>query len=83
MPDQYANQNLNHPELLDRVPRSPEELIAIGAEIMADFLDPEGGLTEHDVVGRMLELFDNPTAIEAYENEIARRRGGRDVDRWH
>jgi hypothetical protein len=66
-----------------RVPRSPEELIAIGAEIMADFIDPEGGLSEHDVVERMLELFDNPTAIEAYENEIARRRGGRDVDSWH
>ena len=45
MPDPHANQHLNHPELLDRAPRTPEELIAIGAEIMADFLDPEGGLT--------------------------------------
>jgi hypothetical protein len=83
MANPHANENLNRPELLDRIPRTPEDLIAIGAEIMADFLDPASSLSEHDVVDRMLELFDNPTAIEAYEREIARRRGGRDVDRWH
>ena len=71
------------PAVLDRLPRPPEELIATGAEIMSQFLDPEGGLTEHDVVERMLELFDNPTAIEVYEREMARRNGGRDADRWH
>jgi hypothetical protein len=79
----HANSNLNPPEFLERTPRTPEELIAIGAEIMADYIDPEGGLTKEDVVQRMLELFDNPTAIEAHEREMTRRAGGRDAHRWH
>ena len=82
MPTSHTNETLPR-GYLDRVPKTPEELIALGAEIMADFTDPEGGLTEHDVVNRMLELFDNPTAIEAYEREMAGRSGGRDADRWH
>ena len=83
MPAQHANENTAKPEFLDRAPRTPEELVAIGAETMADYVDPVGGLTDRDVVNRMLELFDNPTAIEAYEREMERRRGGRDVDNWH
>lgn len=74
---------LNHPLHLDRLPRTPEELIAIGAEIISDYLDPEGTLTDRDVVDRMIELFDNPTAIEALDREMQRRAGGRDADRWH
>jgi hypothetical protein len=31
----------------------------------------------------MLELFDNSTAIEAYEREMERRKGGPDADSWH
>ncbi len=74
---------LARPMHLDRVPRTPEELIAIGAEIISDYLDPEGGLTDRDVVDRMIELFDNPTAIEALDRELQRRAGGRNLDRWH
>jgi hypothetical protein len=74
---------LERPLHLDRAPRTPEELIAIGAEIISDYLDPEGGLSDRDVVDRMIELFDNPTAIEALDREMQRRAGGRDVDRWH
>ena len=74
---------LDCPRHLDRVPRTPEELIAIGAEIISDYLDPEGGLTDRDVIDRMIELFDNPTAIEALDREMQRRAGGRDADRWH
>ena len=83
MANAYKDQTQTGPTVLDRLPRTPEELIAIGAEIMAQFLDPDGGLTEHDVVERMVELFDNPTAIEAYDREMERRAGGRDADRWH
>ena len=68
---------------LDRVPRTPEELIAMGAEIISDYLDPDGGLTDREVVDRMIELFDNPTAIEALDREMQRRAGGRDAGRWH
>ena len=68
---------------LDRVPRTPEELIAKGAEIISDYLDPEGGLSDRDVVNRMIELFDNPTAIEALDREMQRRAGGRDAGGWH
>lgn len=74
---------LDLPQHLDRVPRTPEELIAMGAEIISDYLDPEGGLTDREVVDRMIELFDNPTAIEALDREMQRRAGGRDADRWH
>lgn len=83
MPTPQTNQNTSPPEFLDHAPRSPEELIAMGAEIMADFLDPASGLSERDALNKLVELFDNPTAIEAYEREMQRRRGGRDVDNWH
>ncbi|MEO6012276.1 MAG: hypothetical protein ABIQ30_01640 [Devosia sp.] len=76
-------QRANAPLYLDRSPRTAEELIAMGAEIMADYLEPDGGLTDRDVVNRMLELFDNPTAVEALDREMQRRAGGRDVDNWH
>ena len=59
------------------------QTLAPRCDIMADYIDPEGGLTREDVVQRMLELFDNPTAIEAYEREMTRRAGGRDARRWH
>jgi hypothetical protein len=71
------------PESLSRAPRTPEGLIAIGAEFMAEYAEPESGLSARDVVNYMLELFDNPTAIEEYEREMERRRGGRDPDSWH
>jgi hypothetical protein len=79
----HSEPLLERPQHLDRVPKTPEELIAIGAEIVSDYLDPEGGLTDRDVVDRMIELFDNPTAIEALDREMQRRAGGRDADRWH
>ena len=68
---------------IPQAPMLPEALIAAGAEIMADYLDPESGLSEREVIAEMLRLFDNPTAIEALDNEMARRAGGRDADRWH
>ena len=74
-------ERLAQPLTLDRVPRSPEELIAMGAEKMAEWQDPERGVSDRDVIEFMLELFDNPTAIEAYDRELTRRSGG--VDRWH
>jgi hypothetical protein len=77
------NVALSKPLALDRVPRTPEELIAMGAEKMSYYLDPGSGVTDHQVVEFMLELFDNPTAIEAFDREMARRAGGHDVDRWH
>jgi hypothetical protein len=77
------NEPLSQPLSLDRSPRSPEELIAMGAEKMSDYLDPEGGVTDRDVAEFMLELFDNPTAIEAYEREMKRKAGARDQDKWH
>ena len=55
----------------------------MGAEKMSDYLDPESGVRDHEVVEFMLELFDNPTAIEALDREMARRAGGRDVSGWH
>jgi hypothetical protein len=55
---------VGRPVRLPREPKSPEELIALGAELMADYLDPEVALNDHDVVEFMLELFDNPTATE-------------------
>ena len=74
---------VERPRHLDRVPRTPEELLAIGAEIISDYLDPEGELSERDVLDRMIELFYNPMAIEALDREMQRRAGGRDADRWH
>jgi hypothetical protein len=53
----------------------------MGAEKMAEWQDPEGGVSDRDVIEFMLELFDNPTAIEAYDRELTRRSGG--ADRWH
>jgi hypothetical protein len=75
--------NLSPPAALNRVPRSPEELIAMGAEFMAEYVDPRSAISDHAVVEFMLELFDNPTAIEAYDRELTRRAGGKDADRWH
>jgi hypothetical protein len=53
----------------------------MGAEKMAVWQYPERGVSDRDVIEFMLELFDNPTAIEAYDRELTRRSGG--VDRWH
>lgn len=77
------NEQISPPLTLDRAPRTPKELIAMGAEKMSDYLDPESGVTDHEVVEFMLELFDNPTAIEALDREMERRAGGRDVSGWH
>ena len=77
------NEQTSPPLTLDRAPRTPEELIAMGAEKMSDYLAPESGVTDHEVVEFMLELFDNPTAIEALDREMERRAGGRDVSGWH
>jgi len=76
-----ANRDVqtDRPLHLPRVPLTPEQLIALGAEKMSDYLDPESGVSDHQVAQFMLELFDNPTAIEALERE--QRRTG--VDRWH
>jgi hypothetical protein len=80
-----ADRNLqtDPPVSLPKVPLSPEELIAMGAEKMSDYLAPETVLTDHEVVEFMLELFDNPTAIEALDREMQGRSGGRSADRWH
>lgn len=83
MAERQANQNLDRPEHLDRAPRSLEDLFAIGSGIVADYLDPSVPMSAEDFANAMVELFDNPTAIEAYEREIARQRGGRDADTWH
>jgi len=68
---------------ISQAPMSPEALIASGAEIIADYLDPDSGRSEHEAILEMMRLFDNPTAIEALDNEMARRAGGRDADGWH
>jgi hypothetical protein len=84
MANQHANENLDKPEFLGRAPRTPEELIAMGAEMVADYLDPSISMSAEDLANRIVELFDNPTGIEAYEREMARRAGvERDVDSWH
>jgi hypothetical protein len=77
------NDQISRPLVLDRTPRTPEELIAMGAQKMSDYLDPESGVRDHEVVEFMLELFDNPTAIEALDREMERRARGRDVGGWH
>ena len=38
------NDQISRPLVLDRTPRTPEELIAMGAEKMSDYLDPESGV---------------------------------------
>jgi hypothetical protein len=74
---------LSQPQFLNRIPLTPEDLIAMGAEKMADFIEPGSDVTEHEVVEFMLELFDNPTAIEALDREMQRRTRGTHADRWH
>ena len=83
MAEQPANQKLNPPVHLNRAPRSLEDLFAMGSEIVADYIDPSVAMTAEELAAKMIELFDNPTAIEAYERELSRRSGGRDADRWH
>jgi len=70
-----------HPIYFNRPLRSAEELIAVGADIMATYQDAE--LTTDEVIERMLELFESPVAIEALERELERRASGRDADNWH
>ncbi len=83
MPTSHASENAGEPELLERVPRSLEDLFAMGSAIVADYVDPSVPMSAEDLANAMVELFDNPTAIEAYEREMARQAGGRDADRWH
>jgi hypothetical protein len=43
---------LDRPQHLDRVPRTPEELIAMGAEIISEYLDPENLASQNDPTDR-------------------------------
>ena len=83
MAQRDPTQNIAAPAHLSRAPRSLEDLFAMGSDIVADYVDPSVPMSAEDFASAMVELFDNPTAIEAYEREMARRSGGRDADRWH
>ena len=83
MTEQHSDEKLDRPEHMARTPRSLEDLFAMGSAIVADYVDPSVPMSAEDFAKAMVELFDNPTAIEAYEREMARQAGGRDADRWH
>jgi hypothetical protein len=64
------------PEVLPFHPTSAEEIIVRVQEILAAYSEPRNGISDRDVINRLLEVLDGPAALEIYENVIARRPGG-------
>lgn len=61
-------------------PETAEAMVVAAIEIIAKHLPP-GGITEHEAMNDLIELFDGDRALEIYEAEM-NRRNPRDVDSW-
>jgi len=61
-------------------PETAEAMVVAAIEIIAKYLPP-GGITEHEAMNDLIELFDGDTALEIYEAEM-NRRNPRDADSW-
>lgn len=67
---------------MKKMPAETAEALVIEAiEIIAKYLPP-GGITEHEAMNELIELFDGDKALEIYEAEM-NRRDPRDVDGWN
>lgn len=68
-------------DLREMPPETAEALVMAAIEVIAEYLPPDG-ITEHQALNQLIELFDSPKAWEIYDAEMNRRQP-RDADAWH
>mgnify|MGYP001216094025 CR=1 FL=1 len=68
-------------DLKSMPPETAEALVIAAIEVVARYLPPDG-ITQHEALNELIELFDSPKAWEIYEAEM-NRRSPRDVDSWN